>query len=81
MPTKIIRTRPVHMDDILEAIDWCLESREAKGTMPDVEKNPNSKLSIIWRAKQEIIRLRAEVVKCRNVIDYLEKESDKQCPP
>lgn len=70
--------RPVNFTDLVEAIDWAIEPRLIKGTMPKVEDNPNSKLSLLVRAKAEIIELRDKIKKQQGTIEYLHNQLEKQ---
>jgi hypothetical protein len=75
---KRLHFRPVNFDDLIEAIDWAIEPRLIKGTMPTIESNPNSKLSLLLRAKKEIAELREKIKKQQGTIEYLHNMLEKQ---
>lgn len=62
--------------DVLGAIQWVLEKAESKQLGPDLSRNPNSKLGVIKRCQEEIIRLRRQIAHDVAVIGYLEKKLD-----
>jgi hypothetical protein len=54
------KIRPRRYIDQLDAIEDVLQNAIAKGVAVDIGKNPNSRYSLLYWAKEEILRLRAK---------------------
>jgi hypothetical protein len=64
----------LHIDDILDRIEWCLAKRILGGrTVNELQKHPNSKYAVLESCKVEIIKLRKQVAGLNKLLD--EKES------
>lgn len=69
--------RPHHFPDVITAIAWITTKATDAGNMPDMAKNPNAKLSVLIRCRDEIVRLRSQVQSDVAVIQHLQAENDR----
>lgn len=70
--------------EIVKACQWHIEAAEASRNMPDLSRSPNSKLAVIRRAMEEIIRNRRQLeylVVENKVLKDLLLAKEQSCPP
>jgi hypothetical protein len=75
--------KPLPFNDVLQAITWALERAEAGRNMPDLSRNPNSKLAVLKRCHDEISRNRRQIeylVVENKVLKDLLLKKDEPCP-
>ncbi len=53
--------KPIHYGDVLHAAQWCIRKAEDARQLPDLTRNPNSKLAVIKRMIEEIVRNRRQI--------------------
>lgn len=77
--------RPFPFADVVKAAEWALKRAEEGRNMPDLSRNPNSKLAVIKRLLEEVVRNRRQieylVVENAVLRDLLPKDPSCQSSP